>query len=217
MKLFKQLFLKNKNRRNCIFGRNTILSKDSFFAGKNYLGNSVQFKHSKIGFQSYIGDYSEIDNTVIGNFSCISHRVCVVQGQHPTSKYVSIHPSFYSKGFRNSYVDEDFFDNYKYLDKQNKVACYIGNDVWIGCNVLIMAGITIGDGSIIAAGSVVTKDVEPYTIVGGVPAKIIKKRFSDSEIKSLLELKWWDKDEQWILDHACDFNNISVFLEKNGK
>lgn len=74
----------------------------------------------------------------------------------------------------------------------NKGDIVIGNDVWIGYEAVIMAGATIGDGAIIAARAVVTRDVPPYTIVGGIPAKAIRKRFSDQEIAQLLELKWWD-------------------------
>ena len=70
--------------------------------------------------------------------------------------------------------------------------CVIGNDVWVGCNVVIMNNVTIGDGAIIAAGSVVTKDVPPYSIVAGVPAKVVKYRFTEAEIEKLLELKWWE-------------------------
>ena len=74
----------------------------------------------------------------------------------------------------------------------NKGDIVVGNDVWIGYEAVILAGVTIGDGAIIATRAVVTKDVPPYTIVGGVPAKPIRKRFSDEEIDQLLELKWWD-------------------------
>ena len=68
----------------------------------------------------------------------------------------------------------------------------VGNDVWIGYNATIMAGVTIGDGSIIATNSAVVRDVEPYSVVGGNPAKVIKKQFSDDKIEKLLRLKWWD-------------------------
>ncbi|WP_040979346.1 Vat family streptogramin A O-acetyltransferase [Oceanobacillus jeddahense] len=77
----------------------------------------------------------------------------------------------------------------------------IGNDVWIGMDAVIMPGVTIGDGAIIGANSIVTKDVEPYTIVGGNPAKQIKKRFTESKIKELLQIKWWDLEIQVINDH----------------
>ena len=80
----------------------------------------------------------------------------------------------------------------------------IGNDVWIGYKATIMAGVTIGDGAIIASQAVVTKDVPPYTIVGGNPAQAIKKRFSDEKIERLLSTKWWDWDIEKITQHAHD-------------
>lgn len=84
----------------------------------------------------------------------------------------------------------------------------IGNDVWIGSNVTIMSGVKIGDGSVIAANSTVVKNVEPYSIVGGVPAKLIKKRFDDSTIEYLLNSKWWDLDKRtWIQNQDILFSN----------
>jgi virginiamycin A acetyltransferase len=80
----------------------------------------------------------------------------------------------------------------------NKGDIIVGNDVWIGFEAVIMAGVTIGDGAIIGSRAVVTKDVEPYSIVGGIPAKLIRKRFTDSKIAELLELKWWNWDEEKI-------------------
>ncbi|RAI93600.1 transferase family hexapeptide repeat protein [Paenibacillus pabuli] len=77
----------------------------------------------------------------------------------------------------------------------------MGNDVWIGQNVTIMPGVTIGDGAIVASNATVTKDIEPYTIVGGNPVKPIKRRFDDMIIALLLELKWWDQDEAWLDTH----------------
>jgi virginiamycin A acetyltransferase len=93
----------------------------------------------------------------------------------------------------------------------------IGNDVWIGYNATIMAGVSIGDGSIIAANSTVVKDVEPYSIVGGNPAKEIKKRFSKDDISKLLALKWWDWDIEKItanIQHLTG-NNLDVLLESD--
>ena len=80
----------------------------------------------------------------------------------------------------------------------NKGDIIVGNDVWIGYEAVVLAGVAIGDGAIIGSRAVVTKDVPPYTIVGGVPAKAIRKRFSDSEVARLLELKWWDWPEEKI-------------------
>ena len=75
-----------------------------------------------------------------------------------------------------------------------------------------MEGVTIGDGAVVAAGAIVTKDVPPYAIVGGVPAKVIKYRFDEETIKKLLELKWWEKDQAWIKGHADDFDDVEKLL-----
>ena len=91
----------------------------------------------------------------------------------------------------------------------------IGNDVWVGYNATIMAGVNIGDGAIIASNATVTRDVEPYSIVGGNPASLIRKRFSDDEIASLLQLKWWDKDIEWITQnvHRLTGENVKEILQ----
>ena len=93
----------------------------------------------------------------------------------------------------------------------------IGNDVWIGEGVTIKGGIKIGDGAIIAMNSCVTKDVPPYAIVGGVPAKIIRYRFTDEQIRLLLDFQWWNKPIDWIQLHADEFENISDFINKHIK
>ena len=91
----------------------------------------------------------------------------------------------------------------------------IGNDVWIGYHATIMAGVTIGDGAIIAANSTVTKDVEPYAIVGGNPAAPIRKRFSEEQILELLKLKWWDWDIDKITRHVHDLTGTNLEALRN--
>ena len=86
-----------------------------------------------------------------------------------------------------------------------------GNDVWIGSRATILGGVTIGHGAIIAAGAVVTKDVPPYAIVGGVPAKVIKYRFNEQQIEKLLSNPWWDKPIRWIKEHSQEFKDIEVY------
>ena len=90
----------------------------------------------------------------------------------------------------------------------------IGNDVWIGEGVTIKGGVRIGDGAIVAMNACVTKDVPPYAIVGGVPAKIIRYRFTDEQIKFLLDFQWWNKSLEWIEKHAEIFVDIETFIGK---
>ena len=170
--------------------------------------------YSEIGYGSYIGPYSKLSNIQIGRFSCISSYVHTISGRHPTRNWVSIHPAFFSlrkqSGF--TYVTEQKYEEIKFLD-DGKTSIRIGNDVWIGSHVLLLEGVSIGDGAIVAAGAVVTKDVPPYAIVGGVPAKIIRYRFAFDQIKLLEEIKWWEKDVAWIKKHAELFDNIQSFFE----
>ena len=98
-----------------------------------------------------------------------------------------------------------------------KAAPKIGHDVWIGANAIISRGVTIGNGAVVAAGAVVTKDVQPYSVVGGVPAKHIKFRFSPEEIEQLENLKWYEWEDSKLKEFSSCFTDISLFLEKNNQ
>ena len=179
------------------------------------IGRKTWFKGS-IGDCSYIGENCRL-NALIGKFCSISSNVKVVEATHPIN-FISTSPIFYStqKQCGISYCTDPCFNEMLYFDKESKIAVSIGNDVWIGENVILKGGIQIGDGAIIAMGAVVTKDVLPYTIVGGVPAKIIKHRFKENTEKELLNLRWWDNDEKWILDNlnAFQINDIDLAIKK---
>lgn len=214
LKRVKQAVHQYKVRELCLFEENVIIDSFDRFEGMNRLTTDVTFLTSSIGYASYVGNRSFIKNTKIGRYTCIATDVMTVAGSHPTSRFVSIHPAFYStrkqSGF--TYVSEDKFSDFNYIDENRKFTVMIGNDVWIGSGVKIMEGITIGDGAVVAAGAIVTKDVSPYAIVGGVPAKVIKYRFDEETIKKLLELKWWEKDQAWIKSHADDFDDVEKLL-----
>lgn len=104
---------------------------------------------------------------------------------------------------------EEIFE--KHISSKKTV---IGNDVWVGKNASIMAGVKIGDGAVIGAGAVVTKDVPPYAIVGGIPAKVIKYRFNEEQIEELLKIKWWNWSDKQIAERFDDFLDIDEFISK---
>lgn len=128
--------------------------------------------------------------TSIGRYCSISWSVSVMAGDHPIS-FVSSHPFTYRDYFEKR-IKQDFGNAVPIGDfNPDRGPLKIGNDVWIGQNVLLRPGLTIGDGAVVAAGSVVVKDVPPYAIVGGNPAKVIKYRFSPEIIEKLIASQWW--------------------------
>lgn len=195
------------------------VNKSDHFEGKNALGSNTRVYDSFMGLGSYIANNSVIERTKIGRFCSIGDNVRTCLGIHPTFRYVSTHPAFYSlqavAGF--TFVKEQKFAEHKYIDNEQKYVVEIGNDVWIGNNVMIMDGVRIGDGAIIATGAVVTKDVEPYSIVGGVPAKLIRYRFPKDVIDFLLRVKWWNKDHKWLAANANIMTDIKLFCDQYDK
>lgn len=168
-----------------------------------------------IGNYSYVGDACKFFGCSIGKFCSIGSGVKLIFGNHPTKGFVSTSPYFYSTQVPvgKSFIKEQKYKEYKFVDTECQFRVRIGNDVWIGNNTLIMEGVKIGDGAIIAAGSIVVKDVEPYEIVGGNPAHHIRYRFSKEEIKWLLDLKWWNRKDEWIQGHADYFEDIQILME----
>ena len=212
MKSFlKRLYIKFKYGKKVRLKGKSNIGLNSSFEGNNSIFNAT-FSGS-MGFGSYIGAGSNIIGK-IGRFCSIAFNVHTICGVHPTTKFVTTHPAFFSTYKQNghTYVNSSKFQENRYADQHNPVV--IGNDVWIGESAKILSGVTIGDGAIVAAGAVVTKDVPPYAIVGGVPARIIKYRFSDDQIADLLNIKWWNWPEDIIASRAEDFDDIEQFVER---
>lgn len=199
-----------KNKRIKI-GHNVRITRNTTFGGFNNLGDRSIVSGS-IGFASYIGNDSLIAGKV-GKYCSIGSYVTFLTSTHPTKKWVSTHPCFYEKrklvGF--SFTNKDLFDEYPKKNGE-KYGIVIGNDVYIGFGVTIVAPVNIGDGAIIGANSVVTKDIAPYDVVCGVPAKSIKKRFTNEQIEKLERIKWWDNNQKWIEKYSHTFSDIDFFL-----
>lgn len=219
-RMIKRLIFRWKYKgKNIKSAKTCNVNQSAELGGNNYIGSKSYF-FGCIGYGSYLGSNCSFYGK-IGKYCSIASGVKVVNGFHPTSEGISTHPAFYStkNSVGLSYVKNNCFKEYRYADPEKKYAVVVGNDVWIGTDAILMAGITVGDGAVIAAGAVVTKDVAPYSIVGGVPAKEIKKRFDDEKIEVLLNLQWWNKDEKWMQENSDKFMNPDRFFAeiKEGK
>lgn len=212
---FKVVIFKMKNKRNVHFQPKCTIDSKCTFEGKNLVCSGANLQGVKLGKFSYIGRDSQLNWVRIGRYSSIGPNVKNVVGKHPIKDFVSTHPAFFSirKQVGETFVNNQKFEEYNYVDYTNKISNIIGNDVWIGANSSIMEGIVIGDGAVIAAGAVVTKNVPPFAIVAGIPAKIIKYRFNKEEIEFLLELEWWNKEEDWVKKYGEYFENIELLKQ----
>ena len=185
--MIKELFQKFGNPYkglNCTIAHDVELSNCKLSEYCN-LAHHASVNNSEIGKRTSVGRFSKIRDSKIGTYNSISWDVTIGAVSHPMDR-ISMHAFTYRKQFGIS--DKDIMIPQK--------TTRIGNDVWIGYGAIILSGVTIGDGAIIGAGAVVTKDVEPYTVVAGVPAKVIKKRFEDEVIEKLLLLKWWEFSDE---------------------
>lgn len=163
-------------------------------------------KNSPEEFYSHIEHHYEFlgDKLIIGKFCAIAEGIkFIMNGANHRMNGITTYPfNIFGNGW------EKVMPTVEQLPFKGDTV--IGNDVWIGQNVTVMSGIKIGDGAIIAANSTVVKNVEPYTIYGGNPAKFIKKRFSDENIEFLLKIQWWNWDEEKI------FNNLENLTSEDG-
>jgi len=212
-KIIRFLYHKIKNRKLLSFSISSRISKNSVFEGRNKIYPEASFSGT-LGFGSYIGPNSNLLGS-IGRYTSIAPFVKVINGTHPTTvPYVSTSPVFYSLNKQNgtSYTDIQRFDEFLYC-KETKSPVIIGNDCWIGERVMIIGGVNIAHGAIVLAGAVVTKDIPPYAIVGGVPGKIIKYRYDSETIQFLLKYEWWNKDEKWLKKNVDLMNNIDLLIK----
>ncbi|WP_219225266.1 CatB-related O-acetyltransferase [Pedobacter antarcticus] len=203
--------------------------KEAKFPLKSYdrlcfLKNIIKNPNIIIGDYTYYDDFDNVENfernvkyqfdfindkLIIGKFCMIASDVkFIMNGANHLTNALSTYPfAIFGNGWENAMGERQY---------PVKGDIVIGNDVWIGYNATIMAGVTIGDGAIIATNSTVVKDVEPYTIIGGNPAVAIRKRFADDIISKLLKLKWWDWEIEKITKNLQYLTAMDIEkLEKN--
>ena len=198
-------------------------NKDTKFPLEHYdrlcfLKNVIKNPKIEVGDFTYYDDFENVENfeknvkylfdfvddkLVIGKFCMIASDVkFIMNGANHLTDAITTYPfAIFGNGWENA------MEGKSYPTKGN---IEIGNDVWIGYNATIMAGVKVGHGAIIATNSIVTKDVPPYSIVGGNPAKVIRKRFSDETIERLLKLKWWDWDIEKITKSVQALTDVDV-------
>ena len=187
------------------YSEGTILEGCNVIRGSDICGSEVGFSTSITGaFLQY---------SKIGRFCSIASGVHVIPWRHPSKEFISSAACFYntSNDLPFGTGDAPFVE---VLCTKKGYWCEIGNDVWIGTNVLIKGGVTIGDGAIVGMGAVVTKNVPPYAIVCGCPAKIIRYRFEPDTIKKLLSIQWWNWPPETIRERRALFSDPERFLSE---
>lgn len=215
IKLIKDLWMSlgrlRLKRKHVYLSDSALFNNQTIFGGYNKVGHKAVISNTILGRFTYVGSNTNLHSCIVGSFSSISHDISIESYTHPSQGFISTSPVFFS--ILNQ-CGRTFVKGAKFEESLSvaKYRCIIGNDVWVGSNVKIMGGITIGNGAIVAMGAVVTKDVPPYAIVGGVPAKVIRYRYTQEQINKLENYKWWDKDDLWLQQHADLFSNEGKFF-----
>lgn len=191
----------------------TALVRDSQLGAYTEIGARTKVAETIMGDYSYIVNDGDVIYSTIGKFCSIAAQVRINPGNHPMWRASQSHFTYRASAYFKDEADESEF-----FDWRREHHVYIGHDVWIGHGAVILAGRKVGTGAVIAAGAVVSKDVEPYTIVGGVPAREIGRRFSKRIADQLEAMAWWNWDHETLRSRLYDFRNLEIeeFTRKYG-
>ena len=183
----------------------------SFAGAWTSIGPTNKIVESSFGDYTYTMDDVTVNYTEIGKFTSIASHVSINPVQHPMERVTQHHLTYRRIGYGFAATDDEALFDWR---RNHRVT--IGHDVWIGHGAIVMKGVKIGSGAVVASGAIVTKDVEPYTIVAGVTAKSIKRRFSQEVADKLLEIAWWDWPRDELEARFYELNDIDAFICKYG-
>lgn len=184
---------------------------DSTLGAWTDLGPRTTIVESTFGDYSYTAGDVQIIYSEVGKFCSIASHARLNPGNHPMDRVTQHHLTYRRVQYALGAEDDASFFDWRRADK-----VVVGHDVWIGHGALLMPGVTVGTGAVIGAGAVVTRDVEPYTVAVGVPARPSRRRFSQEAAEALLAIAWWDWPRELLEERLPDLNDLPTFLAKYG-
>lgn len=171
------------------------------------LARDVTLRRSELGAYSYVMERSQVDHTWLGKFCSVASDVRLNPGQHPLERPSSHHFTYRSAAYGLGDDDHGFFEG------RARRTLTVGHDVWIGHGATVMGGLSVGDGASIGAGAVVTRDVPAYTVVAGVPARVVRARFPPGVAERLARVRWWDWTHEQLRERLTDLRgDVQSFL-----
>ena len=165
----------------------------------------TRVQYATLGDYSYLGENCDVADTTIGKFTAIANLVRIGAPNHPMDR-----PAQHRFTYCAEYYEASATRDHAFFAERRAARVQVGNDCWIGHGAIILPGVSVGDGAVIAAGAVVSRDVPPYTVVGGVPARQIRRRFPEAVAERLARIAWWDWPDETLFARLADFQSADI-------